>query len=124
MSGADADGADIRPTLLAIALLALYGGFFLVEPVRDFFELTLLPLADVALIGGLAIVWALLVMLMWRTRLVERTRNRIYRSKAPPRLEARGGASASATLARTARAVGRDRSRLRSRFREWRSGWS
>ena len=74
MSGADADGADIRPTLLALALVALYGSFFLIAPVRQFFELELLPLPDVALIAALAAVWAAAVMLMWRSRVVDRVR--------------------------------------------------
>ncbi len=74
MSGADADGADVRPTLLALALLGLFGLFFVVAPVRDFFELVPLAWFDIALIGGLAAVWAGLVMLSWRTRLVDRGR--------------------------------------------------
>jgi cation-transporting ATPase E len=77
MSGADADGADVRPTLLALALLAVYAGFFAIAPLRDFFELTPLPWADVLRIGVLAAVWGLLVMLFWRLRLVERTRARV-----------------------------------------------
>ncbi len=84
MSGADADGADIKPTLLAVALLALYGSFFVVEPVREFFELALLPLGDVAVIGLLAVLWAVLVMVMWRTRLVERVRGVFIRDGAKP----------------------------------------
>jgi cation-transporting ATPase E len=74
MSGADADGADVRPTLLAIALLVLYGLFFVIEPLRTFFELVPLSLSDVALIAGLAVVWAVLVMVLWRTRIVDRLR--------------------------------------------------
>jgi cation-transporting ATPase E len=75
MSGADADGADPRPTVLAIALVGLYGLFFLIPPLRDFFELASLAWGDVALIGAAALVWALLVLVMWRTRVVERVRS-------------------------------------------------
>ncbi len=74
MSGADADGADIRPTLLAIALLGLYASFFVIEPLRHFFELVLLPWPDVLLIAGLAVSWAVVVMVFWRARLVDRVR--------------------------------------------------
>jgi cation-transporting ATPase E len=81
MSGADADGADIKPTLLALGLLGLYGSFFVIEPVRDFFELSLIPLADVMLIAVVAIVWAALVMILWRTRLIERVRGRALGGK-------------------------------------------
>ena len=75
MSGADADGADVRPTLLAIALLALYAAFFVIAPVRDFFELVPLPAGDIALVVGLAAVWAILVMILWRSRAVDRLRD-------------------------------------------------
>ena len=74
MSGADADGSDWRPTLLALGLLALFGLFFALEPVRAFFELTPLSWGDVALLAVLALAWALLVMLFWRVRLVDRLR--------------------------------------------------
>jgi cation-transporting ATPase E len=74
MSGADADGADPRPTALAVALLALFGVFFLVQPLREFFELASLSWLDVGLIGAAALAWALLVLVMWRTRVVDRVR--------------------------------------------------
>ncbi len=83
MSGADADGADVRPTVLALALLALYGLFFIIPPVRDFFELTPLTWPDAAFIGGAALVWAVLVLLMWRSRLVERVRAAFDRRQSP-----------------------------------------
>ena len=71
-SGADRDGQDWRPTALALGLLFGYGLVFLVEPARAFFELTPLPLADVALIGLLAAGWCLLVILFWRVRMYDR----------------------------------------------------
>jgi cation-transporting ATPase E len=82
MSGADADGADVRPTVLALAMLALYGAFFLVPPLREFFELSLLAWADVAVICVAAVVWAILVLVMWRTRLVDRLRSALSRQAA------------------------------------------
>ena len=74
LSGADADGADYRPTLLAICLLGLYAAFFVVQPAREFFELVALPWADFLFIGALALVWAALVMLFWKSRLIDRVR--------------------------------------------------
>jgi cation-transporting ATPase E len=74
MSGADADGADVRPTLLALALLAVYGLFFVIPQLREFFELAPLAWSDVALIAGLAVVWAIVVMLLWRFRLLDQAR--------------------------------------------------
>jgi cation-transporting ATPase E len=80
MSGADADGADVRPTLLALALLALFGLFFVIPPLRDFFELVPLAWSDVALIAGLAVVWAIAVMLLWRVRFVDQARGAASRA--------------------------------------------
>jgi cation-transporting ATPase E len=74
MSGANADGSDWRPTALAIGLLALYGLFFVFEPAREFFELTPLAWGDLALLAVLALAWAVLVMVFWRVRLVDRMR--------------------------------------------------
>ena len=74
ISGGDADGADIKPTLLAIALLGVYGLFFVIPPVRDFFELVPLPWPDVAFIAVLALIWAGLVMIFWWLRIVDRLR--------------------------------------------------
>jgi cation-transporting ATPase E len=80
MSGADADGADVRPSLLAIAMLALYGLFFVVPPLRDFFELVPLSISDLGLIAILAVIWAVAVMVLWRTRVVDRVRGLLSRA--------------------------------------------
>ena len=80
MSGADADGADIRPTLLALAMLGLYLLFFIIPPLRDFFELAPLGLTEIVLIVVLALVWAVAVMVLWRTRAVDRIRALLSRS--------------------------------------------
>ena len=82
MSGADADGADVRPTLLALAMLALYALFFVIPPLRDFFELVPPSVADIALVVVLAILWAVLVILLWRTRAVDRIRSLFVRQPA------------------------------------------
>ncbi len=83
MSGADADGADLRPTLLAVALLGVYGAFFLLEPVRSFFELVPLGWGDWALIGALGLGWAALVMIFWRIGLVDRARTVVQALRSP-----------------------------------------
>jgi len=72
LSGADHDGPDWRPTALALALLAVYAAFFVVPVARDFFELTPLSWPQVALIAGLAVLWATLVMGAWRGRIYDR----------------------------------------------------
>ena len=82
MSGADADGADIRPTILALAMIGLYALFFVIEPAREFFELSPLSLADLAVIAGLSLVWAGLVLVAWRARLIDRTRDKLLRGRS------------------------------------------
>jgi cation-transporting ATPase E len=77
MSGADADGADIRPTLLAIGLVGVYALFFLLPPLREFFELVPLSWLDFVVIAALAVTWAVLVMVLWRARIVDRVRARL-----------------------------------------------
>jgi cation-transporting ATPase E len=72
----------VRPTLLALAMLALYASFFVIAPLRDFFELVPLSLSDVVLVVGLAILWAVLVMVLWRTRAVDRVRSLLTRQPA------------------------------------------
>ena len=57
---------------LATGLLAVYGLFFVVPQVREFFELTLLDWPEVVLIGLLAVFWAALVMSVWRGRVYDR----------------------------------------------------
>ncbi len=72
LSGADHDGPDWRPTVLAIGLLAVYALFFVVPAARDFFELAPLGWLEVVLIGLLAVAWAVLVMGAWRGRVYDR----------------------------------------------------
>ena len=72
LSGADHDGPNWRPTVLALGLLAVFGMFFAVPWSRDFFELSPLPWPEVAGIAVLAVIWALLVMVAWRGRVYDR----------------------------------------------------
>jgi cation-transporting ATPase E len=71
-SGADRDGSDWRPAMLALAMLAAYALCFLIPPARDFFELTPIPLADAAIIAAVAGLWSLVVILFWRVRMFDR----------------------------------------------------
>jgi cation-transporting ATPase E len=70
--GGDLLSGDWRPTLLALGMLGLYGVVLAVPPLRGFFELTLLRGWDYLLIGGIVAAWALLLRVIWRTRLFER----------------------------------------------------
>jgi cation-transporting ATPase E len=63
---------DWRPSALAVGMLGLYGCVLAVQPLRDFFELSLLPIMDYLAIGGVVVVWAFLLRLVWRHRALER----------------------------------------------------
>ena len=63
---------DWRPTMLAAVLL---GGLTLLLNVpvgRAIFEIGALPLFDVVAVVGVVLLWALLLSLIWRFRLLER----------------------------------------------------
>jgi cation-transporting ATPase E len=68
----DTLSGDWRPTLLALGMLGLYALVVAVSPLRNFFELAVLRWQDYALLTAIAILWALLLRLVWRTRLFER----------------------------------------------------
>ena len=70
--GGDELSGDWRPTVLALGMLALYAAITFLPPLRAFFELTPLRALDYLLLGATAIGWALLMRLIWRTRLLER----------------------------------------------------
>ena len=63
---------DWRPTLMAIGLFAGYVILLFIPPLRGIFEIRTLPIGVYALIGVVAMVWALTLRLIWRKRLLER----------------------------------------------------
>jgi cation-transporting P-type ATPase E len=72
LAGGNTSRGDWRPTILAAVLL---GGLTLLLSVplgRAVFEMSALPLFDVAAIVGVALLWALLLLFIWRFRLLER----------------------------------------------------
>jgi cation-transporting ATPase E len=58
---------DLRPTALALVMLALYDLCFLVPPASDFFELVYLPVGVIALTALAAATWACLTVILWRS---------------------------------------------------------
>jgi cation-transporting ATPase E len=68
----DTLSGDWRPTLLAFGMLGLYALVVAIPPLRGFFELAVLRWQDYALLAAVVILWALLLRLIWRTRLLER----------------------------------------------------
>ena len=67
---------DWRPTALALGMLGVYACVMGIPLLRDSFELVSLRLTDYALIGIAVAVWAFLLRLIWRTRLLERLLSR------------------------------------------------
>jgi cation-transporting ATPase E len=74
--GGDVFSGDWRPSVLAVGLLLLYGLIMALPAGRGFFELVPLGATDYLLIVALVIVWALLLCVIWRTRLPERLLSR------------------------------------------------
>jgi len=70
--GGDALSGDWRPTLLALAMLGLFGLIMAVPPLRAFFELMPLRGWDYVIVAVAVIVWALLLRFAWRARLFQR----------------------------------------------------
>lgn len=79
--GGDELSGDLRPTLLALAMLAAYVLILAVPAVRGFFELEPLPLGDLGLIATATAIWALALRAVWRTRLLERLLRRPTRTE-------------------------------------------
>lgn len=70
--GGNKFSGDWRPSLLALGLLLGYALMLALPPLRAFFELTSLRMSEYAVIGTMAMVWGLLLLFIWRTRLLER----------------------------------------------------
>ncbi len=70
--GGDVLSGDRRPALLALLMLLAFGAIMLVEPLRTFFELTLLPASDYLLIGLIVGLWAVILRFVWRQQLLDR----------------------------------------------------
>jgi cation-transporting ATPase E len=87
LSGADLDGPDWRPTILAAVMLAVYGAFFVIPFTRDFFELAPLGLDHVVVVALAAVAWALVVVLAWRGRAYERVAAAWHAFRTLPRAE-------------------------------------
>jgi cation-transporting ATPase E len=87
LSGADLDGPDWRPTILAAVMLAVYGAFFVIPFTRDFFELAPLRLDHVVAVALAAVAWAIVVVLAWRGRAYERVAAAWHAFRTLPRTE-------------------------------------
>jgi cation-transporting ATPase E len=71
-TGGDVLSGDGRPALLAMLLSAVFVMILTMAPLRDFFELSLLGLADWVVLAGVTGIWVLAVHRAWRARVLER----------------------------------------------------
>jgi cation-transporting ATPase E len=63
---------DWRPSALALGMLVVYGCVLAIEPLRTFFELSLLPIPHYLVLGAVAVGWAFVLRVVWRHRVLER----------------------------------------------------
>ena len=70
--GGDELSGDWRPACLALGMLGLYLLTMALPSLRAFFELTPLPAWHWLLLAVAVLIWALLLRLIWRIRLLER----------------------------------------------------
>lgn len=70
--GGDKFSGDWRPTMLSGAILVVYFIIVAVEPLRKIFGLQVLSLTDYLILGGLAILWGIIMQVTWRLKLLDR----------------------------------------------------
>jgi cation-transporting P-type ATPase E len=71
-TGGDELSGDIRSTLLALLLLALFRGTLFVPFARSFFQLAVLGPRDWLIITAAVVVWCFSLRYVWRAGLFER----------------------------------------------------
>jgi cation-transporting P-type ATPase E len=70
-------GGDPRPTLMAFAMLALYGAIMAVPLARDIYDLEPLPIELLAVLGIATVAWAFVVIGLIRTGVARRLVRRV-----------------------------------------------
>ncbi len=70
--GGDIYSGDKRPTLLVIGLFIVSFAVVVIEPIRTFFEILVLPPFVYLIIGVAVFLWAFVLRLAWRGRWFER----------------------------------------------------
>jgi cation-transporting ATPase E len=72
LEGGDELSSDKRPTILAMALLLCFALIVVVQPLRNFFELLVLPTRWYAIIAGMVLLWMFLLRQAWKGNWYER----------------------------------------------------
>lgn len=70
--GGDEFSGDRRPTILAGIMLAIFLAVMAIEPLRHFFELQALSLADMGIILATVVAWAFALRYIWRAKILEK----------------------------------------------------
>ena len=70
-------GFDLRPTLLAVAMVALFGAIMALPLARTFYEVEPIKFADAVVLGLIALAWSVAVFLARRSRFVPRLDARV-----------------------------------------------
>jgi cation-transporting ATPase E len=68
----DEYSGDKRPTLVALAMLAIFIAIMVIPFTRSFFELAVLPPLDILMLVGIVVVWAVSLWFIWRARILDR----------------------------------------------------
>ncbi len=71
-SGRRSGALDPRPTLLALAMLAMFGALMALPLARWFYEIEPVPVQDACALGLVALAWALVVFAARRSGIVDR----------------------------------------------------
>ncbi|HEX6506774.1 MAG TPA: haloacid dehalogenase, partial [Chloroflexota bacterium] len=71
-AGGDTVSGDWRPTFLAGGLFLSFVLLLVIAPLRSFFGLVPLDLTSYLVIACIVLVWAILLRVIWRLRLLER----------------------------------------------------
>jgi cation-transporting ATPase E len=69
--GGEPLSGDWRYSIIAGVLIVVYVLILLIQPLRDFFELSPLSAIDCLFLGLVALEWCLIVRLLWRTRFLD-----------------------------------------------------
>jgi cation-transporting ATPase E len=90
LAGGNAVRGDWRPAVLAAVLIGGLTLLLSIPPGRAVFEIGSLPLFDVVAVVGVALLWMLLLLFIWRFRLLERVLA-IESQEEPSSMRSNGG---------------------------------
>ncbi len=72
LSGGDEYSGDWRPSILALVILVCFFIVLTIPAGRKFFDLQLLPVVDYLMLGGFALLFAIIMLVVWKAQLLDR----------------------------------------------------